>query len=194
MVSSAERMSEQVYIPIGADCTAARYLREQELRSFALPFDWIVIPPTSAITLIHNNFEGYFNRWQLKFLRRTPRVLIDETDSELKFLDELITPVVCKRFHILYPHDFSKRGRWDYRKVKAKYQKRIQRLRDLLHSDTPKTLIYHPAEPNPWQIEQYRRCKITPQPHDPAKILTMAKNLNFPNLTIQSLDELKKET
>lgn len=47
-----------IFVPIGIDCGIADYLRNNNLRNFALPFDWCVI--YNGITdIVKNNFSNF---------------------------------------------------------------------------------------------------------------------------------------
>ena len=124
--------NKNLYIPIGIDCSISHYLRHVGLRYEAFPFDWNVTPITSALSLIENNFEGFLEFDNLQFLPPTKRLLFEENDLVVNITNDIITPVVCRRYGMLFPHDFSEAGPQDYVKVKQKYDRRIQRLKDVM--------------------------------------------------------------
>jgi hypothetical protein len=144
------------YIPLGQDCTISHRLRARGLRAAALPFDWNVTPLASAVALLETDFASFLEPDALIYLPPVPRMLFTETDGELKISDEFITPVVCRRHRMLFPHDFSARGVADFPEVREKYLRRIQRLRELLRSPAPICFLAHDAELNPWQLQQYK--------------------------------------
>lgn len=145
-----------VYIPIGFDCSISHYLRKVDLRKNALPFDWNVTPCMSALSLIKNDFEHFLNFDDLCFLPPTKRLLFEEDGLNTKIINDMITPVVCRRYGMLFPHDFSEAGADDYERVKDKYKRRISRFRDIISSPVAKVFIFSQGSPNDWQREQYK--------------------------------------
>ena len=103
-------MKTIAYIPIGVDCSASHYLRAIDRRREAYPFDWNVTPISSAIQLIANGFQGFLERETLLFLPPTKRLRFDENGIDLKITNEIVTPVICLRYKILFAHDFSESG------------------------------------------------------------------------------------
>ncbi|GEM_PF-4977896 len=184
-------MQNKIYIPIGIDCSAAHYLRKKQLRKHAFPFDWNVTPIQSALELIQNNFKDFLVEENLLFLKPTPRLLFEENGSDLKITDELITPVICKKYNMLFPHDFSKDGLMDLPKVQEKYEKRIKRIQNLLKSKQYKCFIFCNNKINSWQKEQYEIAKIEISFLKNQKIKQDFKKLNLLNSGMTSLSRFK---
>jgi hypothetical protein len=149
------------YLSIGFDCTVAYWLRDRKLRRDAYPLDWVVIPVSTALTLLDNRFEGFLDPANLTFLDQEKRMLFDEAEGGLKASVDLITPVVCRRYGILFPHDFSAAGKADLPAVQQKYNRRIERLLKTLHVAESIHLVYQTGTPNAWQQEQYRLAGVT---------------------------------
>jgi len=147
-------------IPIGVDCSASHYLRARGLRKEAFPFDWNVTPVLSAIRLIENGFEGFLDEEDLLFLPPTRRILFEENGVDVKETEDIITPVVCRRYGILFPHDFSERGPADLPDVRRKYARRIDRLREIIESPRERSFVFHVGDLNEWQLQQYRLAGI----------------------------------
>lgn len=143
-------------IPIGIDCSPTHFLRANDLRDEAYPFDWTVTPLRSAIELIENDFEGFLEYENLEFLPPTNRLLFEENGVDLKISEDIITPVICRRYGILFPHDFSKLGEADYTKVKLKYKRRIERFKGHILNAKSVRFVFHIGALNDWQIAQYR--------------------------------------
>ena len=143
-------------VPIDQDCTISHRLRARGLRATALPFDWNVTPLASAVALLEDDFATFLLPDSLVYLPPVPRMLFDESNGALKISNEIITPVLCRRHGILFPHDFSARGRDEFDAVREKYQRRIERLRALLASDAPIRFLAHSTRLHDWQHEQYR--------------------------------------
>lgn len=151
----AGRRSDYEIVPLGVDCKISHLLRERGLRLTAFPFDWNVAPVASAIELLSNDFADFLNPDNLVFLPPVDRLLFAENGAEIQMKNDVITPVVCKRYRMLFPHDFSKAGREDLPAVQNKYARRVERLMELLHSTVRLVFIAHDRELNSWQMQQY---------------------------------------
>jgi len=106
---------------LGINCDISHYLRAKGLRVAAFPFDWNVTPIQAAVELIRNDFEEFLHGGNLVFLPPVNRLLFDEDGVEVEIKNDVITPTICRRYHILYPHDFPKSGADHLGTVKDKY-------------------------------------------------------------------------
>ncbi|HEB7545865.1 DUF1796 family putative cysteine peptidase [Campylobacter coli] len=173
-----------IFIPIGSNCEVSWFLQKNGLRKQAFPFDWSVTPMESVMKILNyivnlkNNFtyEHFFKDskildeiWEgvqmlkednLIFLPPTKRLLFaNDTDSP-KLIDEIITPVFCKKYNILYPHDFSYKGEGDLKMVQTKYKRRFERLvKSLIFQDYNIIFLYNTSPLNEWQRGQYEIAK-----------------------------------
>ena len=147
-------------IPLGVNCAIAHGLRKANLRFSALPFDWTVTPVQSCLRLIENDFNDFLSPKNLEFLPPTQRLLFDENGVELVMKDDVITPAICREYGILYPHDYPEQHENFIESVYGKYQRRIQRLRQLLAADKHLIFVHHDGSLNDWQIEQYEACGV----------------------------------
>ncbi len=181
----------KVYIPIGIDCSASHYLRSNDMRKQAFPFDWNVTPISIAIELIKNNFDGFLELQNLEFLPPVKRLLFEEDGINLKSTNDIITPVVCHKYGILFPHDFSEAGIEDYTKVKSKYERRIANMLRLIDEQNKIEFIYHIGEPNKWQLEQYKLTGKNFKRTTKTEVIKEFKNLQLKNAKITSLKQLK---
>jgi hypothetical protein len=107
------------YISLGGDCMPAINLRQLGLRKEAYPFDWVLLHNDTIATFLLNDFENYhsnlimnWNRW------------IKNLYHEIEF-----------------PHDYDTTTDDGWRdqipSVTEKYQRRIERFRNLMKKDTP---------------------------------------------------------
>lgn len=168
-------MNQTIFIPIGVDCSVTHYLRLKKMRVQAFPFDWNVTPIGSAISLIQNGFTDFIEEQNLTFLPPTKRMLFEENGIDLNVVDEIITPMICKKYKILFPHDFSAAGKKDLSAVKQKYERRIQRLIKLLNESENILFVFNSQPINEWQLAQYH-----------------SSGINFPQKEIKGLEmELK---
>lgn len=186
--------NKELYIPIGIECSISHYLRHMGLRYEAFPFDWNVTPITSALSLIKNNFEGFMEFENLQFLPPTKRLLFEENGLDVKITNDVITPVVCRRYGMLFPHDFSEEGLNDYKMVKMKYERRIQRLKDAIEKPILKILIYNRCALNDWQLEQYRLAGMEFEENSKNETQIFAEQLPIPikEVKIISLKRIKQ--
>ena len=125
------------------------------MRVTAFPFDWNVTPIQATVELIRNDFEDFLDSSNLVFLPPVNRLLFNEDGIEVEIKNDIITPAICRRYQILFPHDFPRSGAEQLGTVKAKYNRRIDRLISLLQSETHLIFITHNEQLNDWQQEQY---------------------------------------
>jgi hypothetical protein len=180
------------YIPIGNNCAPTWYLQKIGYRNFAFPFDWTVTPINSAIEILNNDFEDFFNLDNLIFLPSTKRLLFKNDEDNPELVDDIITPVYDKKYHILFVHDFSENAKLEYIKVKEKYMRRVERFKKLLKNKNKKIIfIYDNTQPNEWQKNQYDKVNFD------FKILSEKElnNLHLKQYDVDfiSLKEFKKE-
>lgn len=153
-------MNKTIYVPIGSSCKPTWYLHRKGYRTMAFPFDWTVTPIKSAIKLINNNFEDFLNIENLTFLKPTYRLLFKDDENNPELSEDIVTPVYDKKYHILYVHDFSKKGKTDFSLVKEKYSRRVHRLQKILNDSNNKVcFIYDNSSPNDWQQNQYAQVQ-----------------------------------
>jgi hypothetical protein len=155
-------------VPLGINCTISHSLRAAGLRATAFPFDWNVTPVRSAIELIGNGFSDFLADANLIFLPPVHRLLFDENGIEVEIKNDVITPVVCRRYRMLFPHDFSREGEACLGAVRQKYQRRVARFTELLSSNRYLIFIHHDEPLNQWQKEQYRSALGEPLVNDHA--------------------------
>jgi len=177
-----------IYLPIGSSCKVAWYLNKHGLRTEAYPFDWVVIPINSAIKLLNNNFQDFFQVSNLIFLEPTNRLLFKDDDKNPELTEDIITPVYDKKYNILYVHDFSKNGKIEYELIKQKYMKRVRRLQKIWNIEKYKIYcIYDDTELNDWQISQYKKVDYKYIKND--KLLTLKRKKSI----LISLSDFKKK-
>jgi hypothetical protein len=155
------------------------------LRKYALPFDWNITPTQSVIKLLDNNFENFLNKENLYWCPPTRRLLFTENNHELIVSDQEITPVICTKYNMLFPHDFINASEQTYYEVWQKYYRRIERLRALLESSQYVIFVAVDEELNEWQAKQYAFALRTPPSnhfHGWEKEITTIIQKNFPKL------------
>jgi hypothetical protein len=85
----------KIYIPIGSNCSVARFLQNKNIRTLAFPFDWICIPLKIVYKILLNNFDSFIE--DIFIGERIYRLYSEENElEETKKVDDFIYPVVCK--------------------------------------------------------------------------------------------------
>ncbi len=121
-------------VPLGSDCFCTHQLQLRKLRYEALSFDWNCTPIQAIIYLFINDFNVFLGSRNLVYLLFTRRLLFKEDGLELEMTDNIIVPVICRKYGILFPHDFSMVGEMAYKEVSEKYRSRVTRLYELCSS------------------------------------------------------------
>ena len=107
------------YLSLGQDCIPAVSLRNLGLRKEAYPFDWVLLHNDALITFLSNDFQDYHTNLAMNWNR-----WIKNTKYEVEF-----------------PHDYDtttdEGWREQIQSVNEKYNRRIDRFRDLMKKDTP---------------------------------------------------------
>ena len=107
-------------INLGGDCQVQYQLNINGLRKNALPFDILITPHQSLCGMLKNNFDG--------FLIPENFELVVNAQGEKYILDKKYGTRLIHDFKL--EEDFLK----DYPEVKAKYERRINRFKELLIS------------------------------------------------------------
>lgn len=123
-----------IYIPFGERCQSTFLVKELGFRTQAFPFDWITSPIDSLVQCLDTNFEGFHQTLQLE--RNAATGVFSQITDGLGF-----------RFHHDYPTnsmigftDENEVGEdpivdnWRdfHAAVLEKYERRIQRFRDIM--------------------------------------------------------------
>lgn len=104
--------SFDLFVPFGEQCITSWNLRQNNLQTESLPFDWLAhVKLNLALDLLQNNFEGFLIRNQLAFVKR------EKHEAHFKMPNGII-----------FKHDFRSEKLEDFPKVERKYQRRIKRL------------------------------------------------------------------
>lgn len=113
---------------IGEDCAYSSYLRRFNLQEYSYPFDWLTKADfTTRIELLLNNFSGFLQKENLSQIDKSTYKVVDEFNDYYK----------CAKTDFYFYHDFSNTLPFSksYPLVKAKYQRRIERLyKQIAHS------------------------------------------------------------
>lgn len=121
---------------LGQDCACAKYLSSMGLRVTSGPFDWLTNAPLSTrIEYIINDFAEFLDKDDLKVL----------TYSKDKTINFSTDDYINTKNYFAYYHDF-RAGRpfeTEFKKVKAKYDRRIKRFYKNISSKKRVLLIYH---------------------------------------------------
>ncbi len=116
--------SYDVIINLGRDCQVAYQLNINGLRKYALPFDSLITPYQALLGMLENKFEGF----------------LDPDNFELVVNEQGEKYILDKKYGARLIHDCKLQADFldDYEIVAIKYQRRIDRLIDLITmSDNP---------------------------------------------------------
>ncbi len=181
------RYSNKILIPIGRQCVIANTLRIYHLRKKAYPFDWNIVPISTALKLIENRFKDFLSEENLVFLPPVKDRPLNKKDELVENIDgsifwDLRTPVICKKYKMLFLHDFSEKGIDDLPIVKEKYRRRIFQMLEIIDKGKDILFLYDNSEIQNKEIFQiYKSAGM-----DIKKILSnddflnMKSNLNIP--------------
>jgi len=105
------------FISLGVNCLIASALSKHGLRSTSGPFDWCTSSLEGVLTLLENDFFDFMNYKNLR------------VDKEKKGVFDDI------KYKINYNHDVKVSLENDYADIKEKYQRRIERFREMIIPD-----------------------------------------------------------
>jgi len=124
------------YVTIGSECSPAYALRVLQLRSFALPFDWVVSKIESLERCFQEDFAKYHTN--LRYNESNTRLideygfefphdypLVDPVMSDEDFYNEDVNNTITKLWILYYPT------------IKEKYDRRIMRFRAIFADPRP---------------------------------------------------------
>jgi len=117
------------FITLGFNCSPAIILKDLGLRNYSLPFDWILTNNIQIIHCIEDDFKKFHKNLQF-------------TLNNHWFIDE---------YGIQYPHDYPVNddgtiiNNWQnyHIEVLEKYERRIQRFKDIMNSSIPIIALYY---------------------------------------------------
>lgn len=134
------------YISLGPDCNSSIAVRNLQLRKNAYPFDWVVAPANAIISILENDFSGYHTNVHMNW-----------------------NGWVKNQYEIEFPNDFTKECGDDWVNqhpaMIEKYDRRIQRFRDLMNAENPLVIFLGHSMPDVLNIkkkiqEKYNRPNI----------------------------------
>jgi hypothetical protein len=129
------------YITIGNDCSPAAALRSLDIRDVALPFDWVKSESHIIENCIRDDFLNYHNNlsfnnnrtrlidtYGIEFIHDYPLNDIENIDTNIigeGVIGEENGKTITENWNVYYPI------------VKEKYNRRIQRFRDIMKESIP---------------------------------------------------------
>jgi len=116
--------SYDAIINLGGDCQVSHQLAIHGLRKYALPFDGLVTSVNSLLSILTDNFEGFLVPDNFEFIC---------TEKGEKY-------ILDKKYRTTLMHDFPLQADFlrDFDAIAVKYQRRIDRLRELIiESENP---------------------------------------------------------
>lgn len=182
-------------VPIGSNCEISWYLKKINKRIEAFPFDWNCCSLSMLYNILINNFEDFLK--DIFIGVETKRLYFDETGKNLIVSNEIIYPVICKKYNILFPHDFNNVDYITINNIREKYNRRIKKFNNVINNSNNQIyMIYFNEnfELNSWQksiYEEYNKDILNEE-----NVIYLHKIIKFyenkTNIKIISLDEFKK--
>ncbi len=126
----------RIYIPLGSICSVAFNLQNLKLRDFALPFDWVKIEKLDYISdVLENNFKDFLNVRQISESQKFPIFYDNYNDITPNSNNtSQLSKIMINQYKIKFYHDFCEHSNQQSNKeIKEKYNRRIERLYDLLN-------------------------------------------------------------
>ncbi len=119
-------------ISLGEACFVATVLTNLKLRLFSSPFDWVMGTGLKyRLDALLSDFDNFINKEDL--------VQLEVDDAETDFHSYL-----NKKTGIIFNHEFHKNSTLEeqYPAIKEKYDRRVQRLKDLLSTSKSNLLLF----------------------------------------------------
>lgn len=167
------------FISLGSFCSPALWIKELGLRNCSYPLDWVLTPQLRRTNdLIENNF--------IDFLEIKHLVAMDELKS-------ITLNMQNTKYNIRFVHDFSKDIAVENQlsDVKAKYDRRINRFYETLHSGKILFIRYVTRSGFDEAPEIDRLIGILKSYNDDFKLI-LVKNTDSPLGTIKNKDFILK--
>jgi len=189
------QVENECLVPIGTNCKVAMYLRNKGMRKMAYPFDWQVIPLDSALNILLESNFTILEEPNIIFFPPERRLLAIADEADIKMENSLITPVLDKKYRILYPHDFSANSKSDLEQIRRKYLKRLNRVKNRLEKNLPTTFIYSIEVLNSWQKQKYETANVVFDQYSIEYVhdLMTAMKARHGNISFISLRKLKRD-
>ena len=116
-----------IFISLGSTCCITQQLKNHNLRQNAYPFDWIRITNLNNVSkLLDNHFYDFLKFEEIQFIEFSDRFLINNVSGSY----------IYKNKYCGFYHEFSEMlDENTYNLFKNKYERRIERLFELLKSN-----------------------------------------------------------
>lgn len=121
---------ETVSIPLGMQCTVAKYLRDHKRRVKAYPFDWMLSHPKFVLTMLQKLLVDEIDPHRIVtndfyIVDKKIKMIHEEHFRELKEYPAGMRHTFNSRYNVIFPHDNPN----DPETVR-KYTRRFQYLKD----------------------------------------------------------------
>lgn len=130
-----------ITISLGANCQPGIHTNKNNIRFFALPFDWCITPYESLYYLISNDLKDFFKRENLiASFKKDFSPYVYDVFQKLNYISfiEHHTFVFDKQIGMIFNHDFldNRSGtiNANFESRRAKYVRRIKRFYDAINS------------------------------------------------------------
>lgn len=143
-----------IYISLGKDCSIAYQLQKRGLRKQTLPFDWLVTKSFSqVIRCIESGFQDFFE--DFKVVKQSDKFPLLDDDWSPKGENETLS--VVNSYGFIFHHDFHSDLSSEIPSVKEKYQRRIDRLLQLVKEEKNEIVFLRVGGITPEERKKFRR-------------------------------------
>jgi len=123
-----------IYISLGGSCSVAYQLQNLGLRKEAYPFDWVTTPSLgTVINLFENNFDGFLDTAVQTSVSDKFHISDDDDFPSDNNKINKQSIIMKNKYGVAFYHDFYENCNVD--EIKKKYQRRVDRLYELIKSD-----------------------------------------------------------
>lgn len=133
------------YISLGSTCSIAFQKQKLGIKKETYPFDWLRVESLDDINdLFDNSFQDFLNLTKVNESDKFP--VFDEEFPNLISNCNSKSIIMKNKYEMKFYHDFN--DKTNFEEVRLKYERRIERLINLIKSDKPICFIRDELKPN----------------------------------------------
>ena len=140
------------YVSLGSSCSVAYQLQKLNKRNIAYPFDWLRCETLDNITnCFGNNFSDFITSCHI--VSKSDKFPLS-TNDDFPCIDnqsKAISLCMQNKYNMKFYHDFTDGSDMDT--IDLKYQRRINRLLDLIKSDNEICFVRDELKPNKLNLD-----------------------------------------
>lgn len=149
-----------MFVSLGGSCSVAYQLQEHNQRECAFPFDWVRVDDLNMITeIINNNFEGFItsvekitesDKFPLSYDDNFPDKTSDKTSDKKSI-------IMKNKYGVKFYHDFESITIEEICQINQKYQRRINRMIELIKSNNEICFVRDEIKPQKITEDKIKR-------------------------------------